>query len=81
MLRWTFPLRFIELISGNGLSVDRQRIDLSDTEPFGARELRLEADLTGKTWVRLEAWDIASNGAFTQPVWVKTADSGKAGPR
>ena len=27
-------------------------------------------DLTGRTWVRLEAWDIAGNGAFTQPVWL-----------
>ena len=30
------------------MSVHRQRIDLSDTEPFGARELKLEVDLTGK---------------------------------
>jgi hypothetical protein len=22
-------------------------------------------------WFRVEAWDIATNGAFTQPVWVK----------
>ena len=30
----------------------------------------LRRDLTGRTWVRLEAWDIAGNGAFTQPVWL-----------
>ena len=59
----------------------RQRIDLSDTGPFGGRELRLEVDLTGKKWVRLEAWDIACNGAFTQPVWLKPADPGNAGPK
>jgi len=81
LLRWTFPLRFAELISGDGVRVHRQRIDLSDTGPFGGRELRLEVDLTGKTWVRLEAWDIACNVAFTQPVWLKPADPGNAGPK
>ena len=81
LLRWTFPLRFAELISGDGARVHRQRIDLSDTGPFGDRELKFEVDLTGKTWVRLEAWDIACNGAFTQPVWLKPADSGNAGPK
>ncbi len=81
LLRWTFPLRFAELISGDGVRVHRQRIDLSNTEPFGARELRLEADLNGKRWVRLEAWDIACNGAFTQPVWLKPADPGNTSLR
>src|SRR5271157_1225197 len=68
------------LISGDGVRVHRQRIDLSDTGRFGGRELRLEVDLTGKNWGRLEAWAIARNGAFTQPVWRKPADSGNAGP-
>ena len=31
---WTFPLRFAELISGDGSHVFRERIDLSDTGPF-----------------------------------------------
>ena len=37
LLRWTFPLRFAELISGDGVRVHRQRIELSDTEPFGGK--------------------------------------------
>jgi hypothetical protein len=28
-------------------------------------------DLKGAKWVRLEVWDIAANGAFSQPVWVE----------
>ncbi len=80
-LRWTFPLRFAELISGDGKAIHRQRIDLSDTEPFGTRELRIQADLTGKSWVRLEAWDIACNGAFTQPVWLNRLDRGESRPK
>jgi len=26
--------------------------------------------LKGRTWVRFQIWDIAANGAFTQPVWL-----------
>jgi hypothetical protein len=69
-LSWTFPLRFVELISGDGSRVHRERIDCSDTVPFGTRVLRLTPELAGKKWVRVEAWDVATNGAFTQPVWL-----------
>ena len=69
-LSWTFPLRFVELISGDGAKVFRDRIDCSDTGPFEERTMHFTPDLTGRTWVRLEAWDIAGNGAFTQPVWL-----------
>ncbi len=69
-LSWTFPLRQVELISGDGLKVFRERIDCSDTGPFDKRSMQLSRDLTGRTWIRLEAWDIAGNGAFTQPVWL-----------
>lgn len=67
---WTFPLRFAEVISGDGQRTYRQRIDLGDTEEFGTRVLRVPVNLTGRTWVRLEVWDVAANGAFTQPVWL-----------
>ena len=71
-LEWTFPLAFAEVISGDGQQVFRQRIDLADTESFGTRRLRLPLELKGRTWVRLEVWDIAANGAFTQPVWIES---------
>ena len=70
-LQWTFPLAFAEIISGDGQRVTRQRIDLSDTESFGTRTLRAAVDLANQKWVRFEVWDVAANGAFTQPVWVK----------
>ena len=63
-------MAFAEVISGDGKQVYRQRIDLADTEGFGTRTLRIPIDLKGRTWVRFEAWDIAANGAFTQPVWL-----------
>jgi hypothetical protein len=70
-LEWTFPLAFAEIISGDGQTIRRQRVDLTDTESFGQRTLRLPVDLKDQKWIRFELWDIAANGAFTQPVWVE----------
>ncbi len=65
--------------SPGSMKVSRQRVDLSDTGSFGQTELKLLVDLPGRTWGRLQVWDIACNGAFTQPVWLKPADPGNAG--
>jgi hypothetical protein len=70
-LRWTFPLAYAEIVTGDGQQVYRQRIDLSDTKPFGRRTLTLKPQLAGRRWLRFEAWDVAVNGAFTQPVWIE----------
>jgi hypothetical protein len=42
-LEWTFPLAFAEIVSGDGQTIRRQRIELSDSESFGERTLRLPA--------------------------------------
>jgi hypothetical protein len=68
-IEWTFPLAFAEVVSGDGAQVFRQRIDLSDTESFGRRTLRIPWPRAGRNWVRLEVWDLARNGAFTQPIF------------
>ena len=67
----TFPLAFAEIISGDGTTVHRERVDLGDTESFATRQLRVEFRSGQSRWVRLEVWDIARNGAFTQPVWIE----------
>ena len=67
----TFPRSFAEVISGDGQSVSRERIRLDETGPFGTRKLRVSVKLAGRKWARLEVWDIAANGAFTQPVWLE----------
>ncbi len=72
-LTWTFPMRFAEVISGDGSHVFRERIDLADTGSFDHRTLRISPDLSGRKWVRVEAWDVATNGAFSQPVWLSAA--------
>ncbi|HEY6170439.1 MAG TPA: hypothetical protein VI454_20570, partial [Verrucomicrobiae bacterium] len=70
-LDWTFPLKFAEVISGDGAKVYRERIELADTSAFGKRTLASLPGLRGRKWVRFEVWDIAANGAFTMPVWLE----------
>ena len=65
---WTFPLNFAEIISGDGHTTYRHRIKLEQTIPFGKRHWRIPLDLSGRKWVRLEIWDVAANGAFTQTI-------------
>lgn len=69
-LKWTFPMNYAEIISGDGEKVYRERVALDDTGEFGEGTFTKSLDLTGKKWVRLEAWDVAANGAFTQTVWI-----------
>ena len=70
-LHWTFPLNFAEFISGDGAHVYRHKINLDTTLPFDKQKFRVSLNLPGRKWVRLEAWDAAVNGAFTQTVWLK----------
>lgn len=70
-VNWTFPLTFAEIISGDGKKVYRERIDLTNTLPFGTTQYQFNTSLKNKTWVRVEVWDAAVNGAFTQQVWLQ----------
>jgi hypothetical protein len=70
-LSWTFPLNFAEVISGDGEKVYRERIDLRDTKAFGARKFSLNPKLKARKWMRLEVWDCAVNGAFSQTFYLK----------
>ena len=68
---WTFPLNFAEIVSGDGKEVYRERINLNNTEAFGKKEFEFTANLKNRKWVRVELWDVAVNGAFTQQVWLE----------
>jgi hypothetical protein len=70
-IAWTFPLSFAEIISGDGVNVYRSKIDLGNTRAFGRKTFQLPVNLYGRKWVRLEVWDVAANGAFTQTVWLQ----------
>lgn len=76
VINWTFPPAFIEIISGDGQRVYRQRISCSEYPAFSRTQHQIPIQLAGRRWVRLEAWDVAVNGAFTQPIWIVT--DGKA---
>ncbi len=67
-LEWTFPLDFVEMVWGDGQKIDRQIISVSELGAFGSKRFSIPFDATGKDWVRVTAWDVAANGAFTQPV-------------
>jgi len=69
-LNWTFPMNFVEVISGDGNKVYRERIDLTKTKAFGSQLLQFKTKLSNRTWVRIEAWDIAANGAFSQSFYI-----------
>lgn len=69
-LDWTFPMNFADIVSGDGTKIYRERIDLNDTRAFGTKAFSWPVNLAGRTWVRVEAWDIAANGAFTQMIWI-----------
>ncbi|SEO74648.1 hypothetical protein SAMN05192574_11222 [Mucilaginibacter gossypiicola] len=68
---WTFPLNFAEIISGDGKQVYRERIDLTSTQAFGTKTFSKVLNMKGRKWARLEVWDAAVDGAYTQTVWLK----------
>ncbi|MBE9584652.1 hypothetical protein IM792_09360 [Mucilaginibacter sp. JRF] len=70
-VNWTFPLSFAEVISGDGSKVYRHRIELNSTQAFGNKTFSWPVDLKGRKWVRLEVWDAAVNGAFTQTIYLQ----------
>lgn len=70
-LNWTFPLNFVEIISGDGKKTYRNRVNLNHTQAFGKRNFTLPVNLANRKWVRVEVWDIAANGAFTQMIWLE----------
>ena len=69
-LEWTYPLAYMELVSGDGTNVTRQRFNLSDTKEFNNRSISTFVNVADQKWMRVEVWDIARNGAFSQPIWI-----------
>jgi hypothetical protein len=69
-LNWTFPMNFVEIISGDGAKVYREKIDLTSTQAFGEKTFTFKTKLGGRKWARVEAWDVAANGAFSQTFYI-----------
>jgi hypothetical protein len=69
-VNWTFPLNFMEIVSGDGKAIFREKVDLSKTGAFGSEEFEHSLSLKNRKWARVEVWDIAANGAFTQTIYL-----------
>ncbi len=65
----TFPLRLAEIVWGDGTTTHRQIVDLESAHEFDEHDYTWQADAPGWKWARFAVWDIASDGAFTNPVW------------
>ncbi len=70
-VQWTFPLRFAEIVWGDGHATDREIIPLEKTREFNSQTFEWKAKAEGWKWARVAVWDIAGNGAFVNPVWRK----------
>ena len=70
-VEWTFPLSFVEVVWGDGKTIDRQIISATDLQAFGTKHFTIPFDAKGKAWVRFAVWDSAGNGAFVQPRWLR----------
>jgi len=57
-----------EVVSGNGSTTDRQVISAADLPPDTRHRFEIGFDAAGKKWLRFAAWDVAGNGALTQPM-------------
>ncbi len=67
-VEWTYPLNFVEVVWGDGKTTDRQIIPATDLPAFGKKHFEIPFNAAGKKWVRLAVWDVATNGAFVQPM-------------
>jgi hypothetical protein len=65
----TFPLRIAEIVWGDGKTTSRKTIPLEETREFGNTKFQWTAEAKNWTWARLAVWDIAGDGAFTNPIW------------
>jgi hypothetical protein len=66
---YTFPLNIAEIVWGDGSRTQRKIFSLDTTREFGSRNFDWGADAPGWKWARLAVWDVAGDGAFTNPLW------------
>ncbi len=67
-VRATFPLRFAEIVWGDGAGTQRHIVDLTATGEFAEESFEWRVRAPGWRWARLAVWDVAANGAFVNPV-------------
>ncbi len=66
---YTFPLQMAEIVWGNGSETFRTVFPLETTREFGKSSFEWKVPAKNWKWARLAVWDIAADGAMTNPVW------------
>jgi hypothetical protein len=67
-VRWSFPLAQAIVVWGDGVQTRRNSLSVEATRPFGEQRFQWKVDAPEAKWARIEVWDVAGNGAFTNPV-------------
>ena len=65
----TFPLRVAEIVWGDGKVTHHSMIDLHSAPAFNDHTYSWSAKTPGWNWARFAVWDVAGDGAFSNPVW------------
>jgi hypothetical protein len=65
----TFPLRVAEVVWGDGTNTHRERFDLDKTHEFEDGSFAWDVKAPSWKWARIAVWDVAGDGAFTNPTW------------
>lgn len=65
----TFPLRIAEVVWGDGVETHHHLIDLQSAHEFDDHLYSWQLTAPHWTWARLAVWDVAADGAFTNPIW------------
>jgi hypothetical protein len=68
-LQWTFPLALAEIVWSDGSTTHREMPALEGTREFGQDEFTWMIRAKDWKWARLAVWDVAGDGALTNPVW------------
>jgi hypothetical protein len=58
-----------EIVWGDGKLTHHKTIPLDDTKQFDHAKYRWSVDAQDWKWARLAVWDVAGDGAFTNPIW------------
>jgi hypothetical protein len=66
---YTFPLRMAEIVWGDGSETHHKIMSLAETREFGRTKFQWTAEAKNWKWARLAVWDVAGDGAFTNPIW------------
>jgi len=66
--QWRLPLGHAVIVWGDGSATHKETIALESTRTFGSQSFTWQAKAPSAKWARLELWDVAGNGAFTNPV-------------